>query len=116
MKNTLMLLALFLSMAVAGNAQSTYPVQDTVAAVAPHIPSMTRYSGSGTCWHGITYNYTTGCRDSVMAWILAYPWEATGFQTSIGVYLSANNVSTLSSGEAEVYRDLKAAHMMVIDR
>jgi hypothetical protein len=116
MKRTLMLIGLFFTTAAASNAQSAYPVQDTVSAVAPHMPSLTRYSGSSNCWHGLSYNYTLTSRDSILSWAIAYPWEATGFTTSIGSYLTANDVTTLSTGEAEVYRDLKAAHMMVIDR
>ena len=116
MKRTLMLITLLLGITVASKAQSTYPIEDTVTTVASHMPAITRYTGSGACWHGLTYNYTFTSRDAILAWALAYPWEADGFRASLNRYFSSTTFSALSSGEAELYHDLKAAHMIVIDR
>lgn len=111
-----MLIALLFGITAASKAQSTYPIEDTVAAVAPHMPSMARYTGSGSCWHGLTYNYTFTCRDAVLAWALAYPWEADGYKAAIDRYIASTTVSSLSTGEADLYHDLRAAHMIVVDR
>lgn len=116
MKRTLMLIALLFGITAASNAQSTYPIEDTVAAVAPHMPSISRYTGSSNCWHGLTYNYTLSSHNAILAWALSYPWEADDYKASIGRYIAATNLSTLSSGEADLYHDLRAAHMMVVDR
>lgn len=111
-----MLFLLLFGITAASNAQSTYPIEDTVTAVAPHMPALSRYTGSGACWHGLTYNYTFTSRDAILAWALAYPWEADGYKASLSRYFAATTFSSLSSGEADLYHDLKAAHMMVIDR
>ena len=111
-----MLFVLLILFGVRSNAQSTYPIQDTVANVAPHIPSVSRYSGSGPEWHGEHYSYTMASQDDILAWVAAYPAEAAGFQRSIGSYLGSTDVTAISTGEAEVYYDLKAAWMMVVQK
>jgi hypothetical protein len=114
MKKTLMLIALTLTIAITSNAQSTYPIQDTLASVAPHLPAVYRYTGTGKPWYnGLESTYTHASQDTVDAWIAAYPVEATVCKVKINNYLIATDPTTLSSDEAELYKDLHAIWLMI---
>jgi len=118
MKKTLLLFALFVTIAIASKAQSAYPLQDTIAAVAPHVPAVHRWNdGDGKKWYSFDdIVYTHASSDTVNEWITAYPTEAEDFYNTIGLYLNSTDVSTLSGGEVNLYRDAQAVWLIIHGR
>jgi len=113
MKKTITFIALFTIMAATSNAQSASEMRNTVANVAPSIPTLAQYSGSGQAWRSGKNTYTMESREKVQAWIKAYPKEALDFKTSMLPYLSKTDVTKLSKEDADEYYSLKAIWLAV---
>ena len=114
MKGSMTIITLLLIAASAFAQAPRAPIQDSVAAVAPHLPAIVRYDGVGAEFHGDKYSYKRECQASVAQWAKDYPEEVAKFKDVAGAYINGANVETLSSSEAEVYYDLKAQWYMVI--
>jgi len=113
MKKTITFIALFTIIAATSNAQSASEMRSTVANVAPSVPALEQYSGSGQAWHSGKSSYSMESRDKIQAWIKANPKEATDFKAWVTRYIMTTDAGKLSQEELGVYNELKAVWSMV---
>jgi hypothetical protein len=114
MKKTTMLIVLLVVMTVAAKAQSIAQIQDTISAVAPHLPAVHRWTtADGKKWHGLNSTFTHETQDTVVNWIAVYPSEANDYFAKVGVFLNTTDPATLSTTDAEKYYDIHAIWIMI---
>lgn len=92
---------------------SKLDIQDSIKAVASHIPAVERYNGSGKIFYTDQYEYTNNCHEKTLKWINDYPSEAAAFYKVVSTFLESTDVSGLSSTQFAIYQDIRAQWLMV---
>ena len=113
-----MLIALLLGYTVATKAQSVADIQDTIAAYAPHVPALNRWTeANGKVFWGLgDTRFTHESQDSVISWIVNYPTESNDYYAKIGRWLGVIGVieaSGLSDADKDKYYDIEAVWIMI---
>ena len=98
---------------ITGTDTSSLDIEDTIASVASHIPSVVRHSGSGKIYYTDKYEYTNACHLATLKWVKNYPAEAKAFHNAVTKFLEDTDVSKLSTTQAEKYYDIQAQWLMV---
>ena len=116
MKKTLLLFMLFLTIGIAGFAQSMAEHRAALNALAPHKPTVHRWTaGDGKKWHdGVVVQYTQTTQDTAKLWIISYPDEAHDYKHYFEEHFDELVPPVgLSPDDADIYWDLHAIWMMI---
>ncbi|NMM49662.1 hypothetical protein [Marinigracilibium pacificum] len=85
-----------------------------IAVVAPHLPQLLRFEGTGNSFYGVERQYQSDNNiNRLQAWITNFPEEYSSYKGKIEEYLASVDQEALSNSDLEIYYDIKSQWLML---